>query len=570
MFISSLLLGSLMIGSGENVVINEFSYDSTSTDVREFVELYNPTAAAIDISGWELFARGSTTSNKIFAIPASTSIAAGGFYVLGSALVPNVDQVVGVSNIWQNSQECITLKDAKDGNIVDTLVYEGNRGFPAAFIGLQEGECIWGNGFSDDASHTSWSRVRDGHDTDNNGLDFMRRPATPGKTNNLPTSSYVDLFDRRTVESALPDMGASFVVPHVIDPTKVSTSNPNAITASPQGKNAAVSWDPTGSGNFAMVLRDAGSNVTVEAYVYFDANLEASNAREVWSLGVQGTCGSFYNFPDPSGAFGDHSNGLTGVALTFEVTDSHAVLYLVDHNDGGRIAGTKHKPKTDRVVLGKINLKPTDTGWHRLRLEVQGNTASAYFGGTYGSTTTGQKLGGKLLMPSAGDVYIGYRETVTDNTKTRPFTFDHLSVFPGASGDVSSFGTVKSTTKGTPRVGTNGAPVLGNASFQVTGGGLVPGPNPSLFFLGVPAATPLNLAMFGGQTGSFLYIALTPLVMLVAVSDANGDAALPLPLPNDKALKGFALSVQILDTDSALTTALKFGNSDGLTFKIGG
>jgi hypothetical protein len=124
------------------VVINEFGYDDSGTDDYEYVELYNTTNNDINIGDWELKSEDQVGPNTGFKIPANTMIKAKGFYVFGSARVPHVDQVVGVSNIWENDQESLTLED-NNGRVIDTLVYEGNKGYwnPA----LAEGEGIWGN-----------------------------------------------------------------------------------------------------------------------------------------------------------------------------------------------------------------------------------------------------------------------------------------------------------------------------------------------------------------------------------------------------------------------------------------
>ena len=66
-------------------------------DTREFVELYNAGGSAVDISGWTLTSKqiGSNfnlaAGTKTYTIPASQSIPAGGFYVIGAAGVPNVN-----------------------------------------------------------------------------------------------------------------------------------------------------------------------------------------------------------------------------------------------------------------------------------------------------------------------------------------------------------------------------------------------------------------------------------------------------------------------------------------------
>ena len=110
--------------TGASVVINEFCYDDYSTDDYEFVELYNTTNKAIDISGWILHSSDSNGPNNVFTIPKSTILKAGDYYVIGSPLVPNVDQVTSMAtNIWQNSNEDLALWDLQK-NVVDSVAYE--------------------------------------------------------------------------------------------------------------------------------------------------------------------------------------------------------------------------------------------------------------------------------------------------------------------------------------------------------------------------------------------------------------------------------------------------------------
>src|SRR5688572_8009225 len=95
-------IGAAFFGSGlraQGVVINEYLSDESVVDARECVELYNASASSVDISGWMLESRDAGGSSSQFVIPNATVLPAGGFYVLGSALVANVDQVVGTTDI---------------------------------------------------------------------------------------------------------------------------------------------------------------------------------------------------------------------------------------------------------------------------------------------------------------------------------------------------------------------------------------------------------------------------------------------------------------------------------------
>ncbi len=62
------------------IVINEWEANPTGSDTnKEWVELFNPTPETADIGGWKLV---DSYYGKTVSIPAGTTIAAGGYYVL--------------------------------------------------------------------------------------------------------------------------------------------------------------------------------------------------------------------------------------------------------------------------------------------------------------------------------------------------------------------------------------------------------------------------------------------------------------------------------------------------------
>jgi hypothetical protein len=334
-------LGSAFSGpdaNAQSVVINEFLYDEIGVDANEFVELYNATTQAVDISGWMLESRDAGGLNSQFLVPNATVLPAGGFYVFGSATVANVNQIVGVNDIWENDNEALLLCDS-NLQVIDSLVTEAFRGIEV--IGeFAEGEGIWGEVFSDPAIPTSLQRSRDGLDTNDN-RDFILLPITPGASNNLPVITGIrQRFDSLTVGQSVPGWGGTHATPKVIDPTVANANNPTAIPASGQGGNAAVFWDPTpGSrGNTSMLLSQGETNdVLIECNVYFDATNEPIGERESWSLGVQGSSDSNGATPDPFQYWSIIDNGNTGVAWVYQSTEQGAVLFLVDHNNGASI-----------------------------------------------------------------------------------------------------------------------------------------------------------------------------------------------------------------------------------------
>src|SRR3954453_3244743 len=83
------------------VVINELvedeqDFDSTndiSPDTREFVELYNAGNSPVNIGDWTIGTIQLSTGLPYasFPIPTGATIPANGYYVIGSAGVPNVN-----------------------------------------------------------------------------------------------------------------------------------------------------------------------------------------------------------------------------------------------------------------------------------------------------------------------------------------------------------------------------------------------------------------------------------------------------------------------------------------------
>jgi len=215
--------------------------------------------------------------------------------------------------LWENANEAIVLRDANK-NLVDSVVYETNKHASTTWMDkIVEGPGIWGNFLSYAATPTSWSRLRDRYDTDNNGRDFVMRSPTPGKPNriSLPPVIPTQTFDALKVDTALAmDWVGSQAVPVVIDPTKPDSNNPNAIKASPQGGNAAVFWAPSAAqsyGNAVHLLRDAGQDLALETYVYLPSSNPTGITLQTWSIGLQGTTGSLFNSPDPARVTTAHS-----------------------------------------------------------------------------------------------------------------------------------------------------------------------------------------------------------------------------------------------------------------------
>ncbi len=422
------------------VRINEFSYDDSGTDDIEYVELYNAGPDDVDIGGWVLGGNDPSGPNTSFTIPAGTILAGGDYYVLGAATVAAVNQVVGVSNIWENDNESLQLRNA-GGMLIDAVIYEANLGtaFAPADVLAAVGGGIWGNKTTIQSTATtdttlqSWSRWTDGHHTGNNGRDFGLRPMTPG-ANNVGSAANITRYSPTDVDGMLPGtevsgLTGSFRNPRVIDPTDASTMlagndlNPNAIPPSPQGGNAIIAWDVTGGGDTSHSNDFMQGNASFDLFVYLDTTPIGQVGAEVTTYGLAGTSDTFHNFPDTTNTFFPDavtSNGNTGIGWIFEKEDSANLLHLrlVDFGDGGDSSDSPATP-ADWDIIASIDMHGVASAWHRLGLSYDAAT------GMVTATLDDQVFMFATEADLVGSFYTGYRESLAGTPLTlRPPTFD--------------------------------------------------------------------------------------------------------------------------------------------------
>jgi hypothetical protein len=561
-------VGAALAGAelrGQDVVINEYLYDELGTDTRELVELYNRSATPVDLSGWRLEALDASAQRSLFVVPPSTVLAPGAHYVFGSASVPNVDQVVGTTDIWENDNEALVLRDA-GGQVVDSLVTEAFRGIDVIGI-YARGEGIWGEHVSDPASPTSLQRARDGYNTDDNS-DFVLRPWTPGASNDVPVITGLrERFDGFSVGQDLPGWGGSRMRPKIIDPTVADANNPTAIPASGQRGNAAVFWDstPGSRGNTCMLLSQGEtSDVLIECSVYFDAANEPIGEREAWTLGVQGTSDSASASPDPFQYWMLTENGNTGVAWIYQSTEQGAVLFLVDHNNGG----WGLDPLTLPFVHAAIPIRPGfNDGWQRLRLQIIGNRVVGMFGGLPGCRG-GTIVSFTIARPTLGSVYVSYAEDLTNDATRRPFTCDDLLINIGTAGGLHTFGTASANSvPSEPRLDVNQFPALGSPNFALVVSGLKPNGIGQLYISTSTLPVPIDLGLFGGQAGAFVY--MLPDQAASCNANASGIDVKPAPIPCEALLRDARFYLQVLEVDASLPFTLPIATSRGVLMTVG-
>ena len=165
-------------GGNAALRVNEVQTGTAASASDEFVELVNAGTAPADVGGWKLVYRSATgTSDVTLAtIPSGTTVAAGGFYVLGGSAyggTPSADQSFSAG--LAGTGGAVGIRDG-DGTLVDSV------GWGTATNALVEASAAAAPPATTPGS--SIVRLPDGHDTDSNASDFtVSATATPGASN---------------------------------------------------------------------------------------------------------------------------------------------------------------------------------------------------------------------------------------------------------------------------------------------------------------------------------------------------------------------------------------------------
>ena len=200
------------------VVLNELLVNPTSTDSgKEWVELYNPGATDITLTGWA-FQRGKSSSTPMktrHTFGASAVIPAGGYYILGDTALtsPTPDEVTTTAasldmGSGDTNADAVQLLDC-DGELIDVIAYgaapnsDGWTDEAGALIADAdlapepgEGEVL--------------ARVDDGADTNLGATDLcVDSVSTPGAQNRTNCAETVppDTGDTGTIDTGTIDTG---------------------------------------------------------------------------------------------------------------------------------------------------------------------------------------------------------------------------------------------------------------------------------------------------------------------------------------------------------------------------
>ena len=183
------------------LVLNEVDYDQAGSDQAEYVELFNPGPAAVDLDGLVLITvNGSTQAeyDRVALSDAGPSLAAGAFLVVGApgvqgSLPPGTAFAAFESsnnNVQNGAPDGLALFDTTTAALLDALSYEGS--IVAATFDDAAGtfDLVEGEPTSIADSNTtdgSLCRLTNGQDTDDAASDWLFCTIlTPGGVNVMP------------------------------------------------------------------------------------------------------------------------------------------------------------------------------------------------------------------------------------------------------------------------------------------------------------------------------------------------------------------------------------------------
>jgi len=190
-------------GGGTNLVINEIDYDQALTDQAEYIEIYNPTGAAISLANVAVvLINGAPTVLAAYPDPDSIidlsslgSLPAGGYLVIAGSNIAVPSGALKFDPGWTSDQiqngapDGVALVDTSTNTLIDALSYEGSiiaAEVPgiAAPVSLVEGTALSTAITDSNTVAGSLCRSPNGQDTNQANTDWkFCSTLTPGAAN---------------------------------------------------------------------------------------------------------------------------------------------------------------------------------------------------------------------------------------------------------------------------------------------------------------------------------------------------------------------------------------------------
>ncbi|XP_071963521.1 uncharacterized protein [Antedon mediterranea] len=191
----------LPLQCNSQILINEINADNPLYDIREFIELVNNGTQAVNLSSYSLVLYNGNNNRAYRVKPLSGMLNPGEFFVMGSANVRPVPDLIISRNIIQNGLDAVALYNSSSVNLyrgmrvtndslIDAVVYDdgGFVGSHTLLDVLMPGQtAVHENAFAspvddESISRCDWSDVR-------NSSHFAIMLLTPGQPNPCNSST---------------------------------------------------------------------------------------------------------------------------------------------------------------------------------------------------------------------------------------------------------------------------------------------------------------------------------------------------------------------------------------------
>lgn len=163
------------------LVINEIDYDTPGpSDAAEFIEILNPGASAVDLSGYRIELVDGSGGEVYASYTGSGQLGAGKYFVIGDTAVIQSDPSLPDGTVTlaldgkglQQGPDVVRIVKISTKKVMDAVQYEGRAN------GAGEGASA-----PSDTDVKSIGRCPNGSDTNDNGADFVLMTPSAGKTN---------------------------------------------------------------------------------------------------------------------------------------------------------------------------------------------------------------------------------------------------------------------------------------------------------------------------------------------------------------------------------------------------
>jgi hypothetical protein len=254
-------------GTPTGVVISEFRTSGPRGANDEFIELYNPTTAVIDISGWKISASNNSGNTSVRAtIPPSTILRSGQYYLVANTAIND-----GYNNLSLPPNLAYGVAISDNGGIA--LLRPNDT--PVDQVGMHTNSAYKEGDILSPLSGTNESYERKANncqDTNNNNNDFVKTASSPHNYSSPLSLCGVAgptlIGTTTTITADNPD--PSVVNGSVTVSVTVTGSSPipsGVVNITGANTNCPITLSASGTGSCTVIFTSSGTKTLLATYV---------------------------------------------------------------------------------------------------------------------------------------------------------------------------------------------------------------------------------------------------------------------------------------------------------------